>query len=74
MSAHLVVALVSWSAVKDVGAPSTIRAGTPLMAKKTFQRAISTVTDAAIVAIYHRTQHHPELWVGCLLILSRQIQ
>lgn len=74
MSAHLVVAPVSWSAAKDVGAPSTTRAGTLLTVKKTFLRVISTATNAAIVAIYHRVQHRPEPWVDCLAILSRQIQ
>lgn len=64
---------MSWSAVKDVGAPSTTRAGTPLTVKKTFPRATSTVINAAIVATYHRTQHRPESWADCLVTLSRQI-
>lgn len=74
MSAHLVVAPVSWSAVKDVGAPSTTRAGTPLMVKKTFLRAISTAINAAIVATYHRMQHRLEPWADYLVTLVRQTQ
>ena len=53
MSAHLVVAPVSWCVVKDVGGLSIIRAGTPLTAKKTFPREISTATNVAIVATSH---------------------
>ena len=74
MSVHLVVALVSWSVVKDVGALSTIRAGTPLTVKKTSLREISTVTNAASAATYHRTQHHPEPWADFLVTLSRRIR
>lgn len=74
MSAHLVVALVSWSAVKDVGGPSTTRAGIPLMVKKTFLRATFTAINAAIVATYHRTQHRLERWVDYLVTLLRQTQ
>ena len=55
MSAHLVAALVSWFVVKDVGALSTIRAGTLPTVKRTFLRAISTVINAVIVVTYHRT-------------------
>ena len=43
--------------MKDVGGLSIIHAGTPLTVKKIFLRAISTVTNAATVATYHRTQH-----------------
>ena len=57
MPAHLAVALVSLSVVKGVGGLSIIHAGTPLTVKKTFPRAISTVTNAAIVATYHRMLH-----------------
>ena len=74
MSARLVVVLVSWSAVRDVGAPSTTRAGTPLMGKKIFLRAIFTAINAAIVATYHRTQHRLERWAGYLVTLLRQTQ
>ena len=74
MSAHLVVVLVSWSVVKDVGALFTIRAGTPLMVKRIFPRVISTAINAAIIAIYHRTQHRPEPWTDYLVIFPRQTQ
>ena len=65
---------MSWSAVRVVGAPSITHAGIPLTVKKTFLRVISTATNAAIVAIYHRMQHRPEPWVDYLVTLSRQIQ
>ena len=74
MSAHPVAAPVSWFVVKDVGALSTIRAGTLLTVKRTFLRVISTVTDAVIVVTYHRTQHRPEPWAVYLVTLSRQTQ
>lgn len=74
MSVHLVVGPASLFVVRDVGAPSTIRAGTPLMVKKTFLRVISIVTNAASVATYLRTQHHLEPWAGCLVTLSEQTQ
>ena len=57
MHAHLAVALVSLYVVKGVGGLSIIHAGIPLTVKKTFLRAISTVTNAAIVATFHPTQH-----------------
>ena len=73
-SARLVVALVNWSVVKDVGALSTTRAGTLHTAKKTFLRGTSTALNAASVATCHRPQRHLESWAVCLVNLSRQIQ
>ena len=74
MSAHLVVVLVSWSAVKGVGALSTTRAGTLHTVKKTFQRVTFTVINVANVATCYQMHHRLEYWADWLVTLSRQTQ